>query len=260
MAEITAALVKELRDATGISMLKCKQALEKSAGDLEKARDILRKQGEADAAKRSEKAAGEGVVALKISEDSKKGAILQLFCETDFVAKGDNFTNLAEELAGVALEKGADEMKIASAEKIQEGIQKNGENIKLGAVEILAGERIASYLHSNGKIGVLVSFSGDEETGKDVAMQIAAMNPRVVNPDEIPNEEVAKEKEIQKEMLAKENKPAGIIEKILEGKLRKFREEQSLMKQAFVKDSSKTVETFLNEKNAKVEKFVRLSI
>ncbi|MCK5472313.1 translation elongation factor Ts, partial [Candidatus Gracilibacteria bacterium] len=231
MVEITAALVKELRDATGISMLKCKQALEEASGDLEKAREILRKQGEADAAKRSEKAAGEGVVAMKISEDSKKGAILQLFCETDFVAKGDNFTNLAEELAEETLEKGANKMKAASEEKIREGIQKNGENIKLGAVEILEGEQIANYIHSNKKIGVLISFSGDEETGKDVAMQVAAMNPRVVNPEEISNEEVAKEKEIQKEMLAKEDKPAEIIEKILEGKLRKFRDEQSLMKQ-----------------------------
>jgi len=255
---ITAAQVKELRDATGISMIKCKQALEEAAGDPEKAREILRKQGEADAAKRSERTAGEGVVVVKISADGKKGAILQLFCETDFVAKGDAFTELAGELISEALD--GKDVKNESEEKIQEGIQKNGENIKLGDVVVLEGEKVASYLHSNGKIGVLVSFSGDEEVGKDVAMQIAAMNPAVLSPEEVKEEDVEAEAKIQKEILEKEGKPAEMIEKIMEGKLKKFREEQALIKQAFVKDSSKTVEQFLAESGAKVEKFVRLAI
>jgi elongation factor Ts len=256
MAKITAAQVKELRDATGISMLKCKQSLEEANGDLEKAREILRKLGEADAAKRSEKEAGEGVIAVKA--EGGKAVILQLLCETDFVAKGENFTNLAAELAEDAL--AGKDLKTESEAKIQEAIQKNGENIKIGEVEILEGEKVASYLHSNGKIGVLVSFSGDEEIGKDIAMQIAAMNPSVLSPDEVNEDEVAKEAEIQKEILAKEGKPAEMIEKIMEGKLKKFRDSQSLVKQAFVKDSSKTVEAFLTENNAKVEKFVRLAI
>jgi elongation factor Ts len=256
MAKITAAQVKELRDATGISMLKCKQSLEEANGDLEKAREILRKLGEADAAKRSEKEAGEGVIAVKA--EGGKAVILQLLCETDFVAKGENFTNLAAELAEDAL--AGKDLKTESEAKIQEAIQKNGENIKIGEVEILEGEKVASYLHSNGKIGVLVSFSGDEEIGKDIAMQIAAMNPSVLSPDEVNEDGVAKEAEIQKEILAKEGKPAEMIEKIMEGKLKKFRDSQSLVKQAFVKDSSKTVEAFLTENNAKVEKFVRLAI
>ncbi len=256
MAEITAALVKELRDATGISMLKCKQSLEEADGNLEKAREILRKLGEADAAKRSEKEAGEGVIALKA--EGGKAAILQLFCETDFVAKGENFMNLAAELAADAL--AGKDIKTESESRIQEAIQKNGENIKIGEVEILEGEKVASYLHSNGKIGVLVSFSGDEEVGKDIAMQVAAMNPSVLSPDEVNEDEVAKEAEIQKEILMKEGKPAEMIEKIMEGKLKKFRESQSLVKQAFVKDSSKTVEAFLAENNTKIEKFVRLEI
>jgi len=256
MSEITASLVKELRDATGISILKCKQALEKADGDSEKAREILRKQGESDAAKRSEKEAMEGVIALKT--EAKKAAILQLFCETDFVAKGDNFRNLAAELVNEAFE--GKDVKTEGEAKIQEGIQKNGENIKLGEIEILEGDQLASYLHPNGKIGVLVSFSGGEEIGKDIAMQVAAMNPSVLTPDEVEDEEVTKEAEIQKEILAKEGKPAEMIEKIMEGKLRKFRDEKSLVKQTFVKDSSKTVEQFLTENNAKVQKFVRLAI
>jgi elongation factor Ts len=256
MAEITAAQVKELRDATGISMMKCKQALDEAAGDLEKAREVLRKQGEADAAKRSDKAAGEGAVAIKA--EGGKAAILQLFCETDFVAKGDSFQDLAKELVDEAFD--GKDIEAKSEAKIQEGIQKNGENIKLGEVEILEGDAVASYIHSNGKIGVLVSFSGDEEVGKDIAMQVAAMNPSVLSPDEVSDAEVAKEAEIQKEILAKEGKPAEMLEKIMEGKLKKFREEKALVKQAFVKDSSKTVEAFLAENNAKIEKFVRLEI
>lgn len=256
MAEITAVLVKQLRDATGISMLKCKQSLEEANGDLEKAREVLRKLGEADAAKRSDKEAGEGVIAVK-AEDGK-AAMLQLFCETDFVAKGESFQNLAAELVADAL-VGKD-IKTESEAKIQEAIQKNGENIKIGEVNILEGEKVASYLHSNEKIGVLVSFSGADEIGKDIAMQVAAMNPSVLNPDEVDEAEVAKEAEIQKEILAKEGKPAEMIEKIMEGKLKKFRDSQSLVKQAFVKDSAKTVEAFLAENNAKVEKFVRLAI
>ncbi len=258
MAEITASLVKELRDATGISMIKCKQSLEEAEGDLEKAREILRKQGESDAAKRSKRTAGEGVIAIKSSEDGKKAAIVQLFCETDFVAKGDNFLQLAEELVNDALE--GKDIKTEGEEKIQEGVQKNGENIKIGEVAVVEGEQVASYIHSNSKIGVLVSFSGDVEAGKDVAMQIAAMNPTVLNPEEVNDEDVEKEAKIQKEMLEKEGKPAEMIEKIMEGKIKKFRGEQALVKQPFVKDSSKTVEQFLGESGTTVEKFVRLAI
>ncbi|MCF7846193.1 MAG: translation elongation factor Ts [Candidatus Peribacteraceae bacterium] len=258
MAEITAALVKELRDATGIAMLKCKKALEEATGDLEKARDILRKAGEADAAKRSERDAGEGVVAVKISKDGQKAAAVQLFCETDFVAKNEEFTKLADELAAETL-AGAD-VASTSEPKIQEAIQKNGENIKLGEIQILEGEAVSAYIHSNNKIGVLVAGKGKTEVLNDVAMQIAAMSPTVVKPEEVSDEEVAKEAEIQKEILAKEGKPADMVDKIMEGKLRKFREEKSLLKQAFVKDASKTVEQFLAEKSAQVDKFIRLAI
>ncbi len=258
MAEITAALVKELRDATGIAMLKCKKALEESNGDLEKARDILRKAGESDAAKRAERSVCEGVVAIKISDDEKKAVALQLFCETDFVAKNAEFVALADALAADAL--AGEDVVNSGKEKITAAIQKNGENIKIGEVQIVEAATVASYLHSNKKIGVLVAGTGKAEILSDIAMQIAAMNPSVISPDEVATEEVAKETEIQKEILAKEGKPAEMIEKILAGKLRKFREEKSLLKQSFVKDSSKTVEQFLAENSAQVEKFVRLAV
>lgn len=258
MAEITAALVKELRDATGIAMLKCKKALEEADGDLEKARDILRKAGESDAAKRAERSVCEGVVAIKIAGDEKKAVALQLFCETDFVAKNEEFIALADALAASALT--GEDVVTSSAAQINEAIQKNGENIKIGEVQIVEAETVASYLHSNKKIGVLVAGAGKSEILNDVAMQIAAMNPSVISPEEVGAEEVAKETEIQKEILAKEGKPAEMIARILEGKLRKFREEKSLLKQPFVKDSSKNVEQFLAENSAKVEKFVRLAV
>ncbi len=258
MPEITAALVKELRDATGIAMLKCKKALDSAEGDLEKAREILRKSGEADATKRAERTAGEGVVAVKISDDGKKGVALQLFCETDFVAQNSEFVALADELAAEAFEN--PELAKSSEEKIRAAIQKNGENIKLGEIKILDGESVAGYSHSNKKIGVLVAGTGSAEILSDIAMQIAAMNPSVITPDEVADDEVAAEMAIQKEILAKEGKPAEMLDKILEGKLRKFRDEKSLTKQSFVKDSSKTVEQFLAENSAKVEKFERLSI
>lgn len=261
MSEISLSSIKELRESTGISMMKCKSALEEANGDIEQAREILRKQGEKDAAKKSERTTGEGRVVLKISEDKKSAVAVQILCETDFVARGDDFIKFTDDIASIALEKGAEETPAATENLIQEGIQKIGENIQLGKVESVEANVVSGYTHSNNKIGVLVALSeGSEEVGRDIAMQIAAMNPRYLNPEDVPEEEIAKEKEIASEELAKEGKPTEIVEKILEGKLRKFCDEQSLVKQAFVKDSSKTVEQYLQENGAKIEKFVRLAI
>ena len=259
MAKISVALVKELRDSTGIAMLKCKAALEEADGDVDAAREILRKQGESDAAKRSERSTAEGVVKLNIADD--KGVALKLLCETDFVARGDDFQKLADDLLKIAVEKGTDAAKADAENLLKEGIQKVGENLQLGEVESLEGDNIASYIHSNDKIGVLVSLKGgNEEVGRDIAMQIAAMDPSVISPDDVPEEDVDKEKEIQAEALKVEGKPAEMIDKILEGKIRKFRDEKSLLKQAFVKDSDKTVEKFMEENKTEVEKFIRLAI
>jgi len=256
MAEITAAQVKELRDATGISMMKCKNALVEANGDLEAARDILRKSGEKDAAKKADRETGEGGVFVTIADG--KAAIVALACETDFVARGDDFQNAGKELTALTLEKGADTAKAEAEPIVQATVQKCGENIQLTDAATLEGETLGSYIHSNGKIGVAVAMTGgSEELAKDVAMQVAAMNPTVVTPDEVSEADVAKETEIQREMLAAEGKPAEMAEKILEGKIRKFREEKALVKQVFVKDGSQTVEKVLEAAGAKVEKFVR---
>jgi elongation factor Ts len=256
---VSTSLVKELRESTGISLLKCKNALEEANGDLAKAREILQKAGEKDAAKKAERSTKEGCVAVKIA--GRKGAAVQVFCETDFVARGDDFVALAEKLAEIALEKGVGEARKEAENLIKMGIQKIGENIQLGKIKILENAEMASYLHSNRKIGVLVSLKkGSQEIGKEVAMQVAAMNPNFLHPADVPADLTEKEREIQKEILMKENKPAEILDKILIGKLRKFCDEQSLLKQAFVKDSSKNVEQFLAESDTEIEEFVRLHI
>lgn len=261
MAEITAALVKELRDATGISMMKCKEALTEANGDMEKARDILRKQGEKDAAKKSSRDAGEGRIAVQISKDGKRAVAVKLLCETDFAARGDDFVKLANDIAELALNKGVEIAKKESEELIKSAFTKIGENLKLADIKELEGVSTGSYIHSNNKIGVMVTLKkGTNEVAKDIAMQVAAMNPAYLLPTDVPEEEVAKEKEIAIELLKKEGKPEAMLEKILPGKLQKFRDEQSLVKQPFVKDQSKTVEQFLKEVNAEIEKFVRLAI
>ncbi len=262
MSAITAAQVKELRDATGISMLKCKSALEEAAGDLEKAREILRKSGEKDAAKKADRTTGEGIVIAKISDDGKKAALVQIFCETDFVARGDDFQQLATDLVELALTQGTDAAKTTAEPLIQATLQKVGENVQLGEIKVEeSAGTIGSYIHGNGKIGVLVALkSGSAEIARDIAMQVAAMNPSYLRPEDVPAADVEKEQAIQKEMLLKEGKPADMLDKIMEGKLRKFRDEQSLVKQTFVKDPSKTVEQVLKETDAEIEQFVRLAI
>lgn len=263
MAEVTAALVKELRDATGISLLKCKQALEEAAGDIEKAREILRKSGEKDAAKKADRSTSEGVVVAKITDDGKKAAIVQVFCETDFVARGEDFQGVASRLADVALEKGVEAAHAEADVLVQGAIQKVGENVRVGDIKLTDTPDgvIGSYIHANHKIGVLVTLkAGTADVARDIAMQVAALNPGYLLPEDVPTAEMEKEREVQAEILKNEGKPADMIEKIIEGKLKKFREEQSLIKQAFVKDSSKTVEQFLREMNAEIVSFLRLAI
>lgn len=263
MSIVTAELVGKLRAATGISLMKCKQALEEAGGDLEKARDVLRKQGEKDAAKKADRSTSEGVVIARTSADGKKGALVQIFCETDFVARGEDFQSLANELVEIALTKGADVAKQEGEKLIQGAIQKIGENVRLGdiAVDESKDSFMATYVHGNQKIGVLVTLkTGSAEVGRDIAMQIAALNPGYLLPEEVPTAELEKEREVQAEILKKEGKPEEMISKIIEGKLRKFREDQSLIKQAFVKDASKTVEQFLKESNTEIARFFRFSI
>jgi len=256
---ITAQQVKELRDATGISMMKCKNALEESNGDLEAARDILRKAGEKDAAKKSDRETGEG--AIFIAKEDGKAAIIQIRCETDFVARDENFVETGNMLAQKALTEGAEAAQAAGEEALQGAIQKLGENIQLGEVKVVEAATIGSYIHSNNKIGVLVMLaSGGEDIAKQVAMHAAAMSPSYLTPDEVTDEEVERERGVQLEILKNEGKPEEMIEKIMEGKLKKFREESALIKQPFAMDSSKMVEQFLSENSAEITGFVRLAI
>jgi len=256
---ITAQQVKELRDATGISMMKCKQALEEANGDLEAARDILRKAGEKDAAKKSDRETGEG--AIFMAKEDGKAAVIQIRCETDFVARDENFSTAGNTLAATAFADGEDAARAAAEEVLQGAIQKLGENIQLGEVRVVEAAIIGSYIHSNNKIGVLVMLaSGSEDIAKQVAMHTAAMSPSYLTPDEVTDEEIERERGIQLEILKNEGKPEEMIEKIMEGKLKKFREESALVKQPFAMDSSKTVEQFLSENGAEISGFVRLAI
>ena len=251
-------LIKKLRDMTGVSMTACKSALEESNGDLDQAIDVLRKKGEAKAADRAVRETSQGAITVKI--DGEKAAITKLECETDFVSMGDDFAEVGEKVASMLLNG-----EISEADRdlqiITEAGLKMGENIKIGEMKMLNGGTLGSYVHSNKKIGVVVQLEGgNQELAKDIAMHIAATSPVVISPEEISNELVEKEKEIWKEQLAQEGKTGDIVEKIMLGKEKKFREENALLKQQFVKNPDQTVEDLVNSASAKVLSFTRYSI
>lgn len=250
--------IKELRNATGVSMMACKKALEESDGDLEKAVDILRKKGESKAAERAGASTAQGAIVVK--SEGNKSAMVELQCETDFVAKGDDFLAVAETLADKLL-KGEIKPEDRDLPEIKEAVLKLGENIKVGNMAVVEGDNVGDYVHSNSKIGVLVSLTGgDTETARDIAMHVAAMNPEVVSPDQVPDDLVEKEKEIWADQLKTEGKPEEIIDKIMMGKEKKFREENALVKQAFVKDPEKLIEQILRDADADVDEFVRFAV
>jgi len=264
---ITASDVAKLRAATGVSMLKCKKALEESNGDQEKALQILRKQGEESAGKLASRSAKEGAIVEAISSDKKKGALALLSSETDFVAGNEDFLKVAKQLAQITLDENKEAAEAKSKALIPTLIAKLGENISLNAIQVLENKDgfVASYIHSNNKIGVLIAINGEanEENiaaGRDAAMQVAAMNPDVANPEEVSNEAVEKEKEIWKDQLKKSGKPEAIFDKIMMGKEKKFREEQALTTQPFIKNNDITVGQYLTQKKLKVVKFLRLAV
>jgi len=257
MTSITAQQVSSLRKRTGVGMMAVKKALEEAAGDEEKAIELLRKRGEAQAVKKSDREQAEG--GIFIESAGSKAAIVHLACETDFVARGDDFQSAGQSLAKMALEKGTDAVQNEAKSSMPELINKLGENISLTDAQVVEGSTLGTYVHSNSKIGTIVSLEGgSEEIARDVAMHAAAMAPEVITPEEVNAKDVEKEKEIWKEQLAKEGKPAEIIEKIMMGKEKKFREESALIKQKFVKDPSMTVEKYLD--GAKVSAYVRLAL
>ena len=257
---ITAADINKLRQATGAGMLDCRKALTESNGDFENAIDWLRKQGQKVAAKRSDREAKEGVVIAKTTADKKSGIILCISCETDFVSKNADFVAFAQSIADAAIEgnvQTAEELKSVTIngtsveEMINEKLAAIGEKISLSKFERVNAPYVASYIHGAYRMGVLVSMTKEAaDAGKDVAMQIAAMNPLAVDEASVPAETVAREKDIAIEQIKAEGKPAEIAEKIAIGKVNKFFKENTLMAQAFVKDSSKSVGDYLKSIDA----------
>jgi len=256
MATITAADVNKLRQQTGAGMMDCRKALVESDGDFEKAVDYLRKKGQKVAALRSDRETKEGVIIAKTTADNTSGVIVGLSCETDFVAKNEDFIQFAQSIVDLALSKGVasiEELGAAAldgatvADKVNDQVAKIGEKITLSKFEKVNAAAVTAYIHGNYRMGVLVGFSKpvSEEVGKDIAMQIAAMSPIAVDADSVPAELVAREKEIAVEQVKAEGKPAEMAEKIAQGKVNKFFKESTLLQQAFVKDSNKTVADYL---------------
>jgi len=257
---ISAQDVNKLRQMTGAGMMDCKKALVEADGDFEKAIEILRKKGQKVSAARSGKEASEGSVFIKTSEDSSIAVLIALNCETDFVAKNEEFQQLGEQIVSAAYAHkpaGIDELLALDingtpiSEKITSLVGKIGEKIEISEFVTLEGEVVIPYIHAGSKLGVLVALknangSSVEEAGKDVAMQIAAMNPVAVDKDDVDSSVIEKELEIGREQAKAEGKPDNIIDKIAEGKLSKFFKESTLLNQQFVKDNSITIAKYLD--------------
>ncbi len=259
MATVTAALVKELRERTGAGMMECKKALVEANADIELAIENMRKSGAAKAAKKAGNVAAEGAIIIK--EENGSAVLLEVNCQTDFVAKDGNFTAFAQEVAAAALASKAtvEELQAQFEEARVALVAKIGENINIRRVQYVEGTAIASYRHGE-KIGVVVAGEGDAETLKHVAMHVAASKPEYVNPKDVPADVVAKEKEVQVEIAMNEGKPAEIAEKMVVGRMKKFTGEISLTGQAFIMEPKKTVGEMLKEKGASVATFVRLEV
>lgn len=273
---ISAAEVNKLRQMTGAGLMDCKQALSENNGDFEAAIDFLRKKGAKIAAKRADREATEGAVIAKTNSEGTVGVVIVLSCETDFVAKNEGFVSFAHEIADTAIAH-----KPASAEalkaltvgsatleaRLMEEVAKIGEKIDVVKYEIIEGANLIPYIHGANRMGVLVELSNAPSdaniaAGKDVAMQIAAMNPVAVDKDGVDSTMIERELEIGREQARQEGKPEAMIEKIAEGKLQKFYKESTLLNQEFVKDSSKTVAAMLNsvESGLTVKQFKRVQL
>jgi elongation factor Ts len=276
MSAISAQDVNKLRQMTGAGMMDCKKALTEADGDFEKAIEILRKKGQKVSASRSDRDAKEGSVFIKVSDDRKEAVLIALNCETDFVAKNEEFQSLGKLIADTAYaNKPADKDALLNLkagaftlnDKIVELVGKIGEKIEVSEYIHMKGETVVPYIHAGSKLGVLVSLKGINgkdvtEAGKDVGMQIAAMNPVAVDEKSVDKTLIEKELEIAKAQILAEGKPENMVEKIAQGKLNKFFKESTLLHQAFVKDNSKTVAQYLDSvsKGLTVAEFKRVTI
>ncbi len=270
---IAATLVKELRERTGAGMMECKKALVEANGDIELALENMRKAGQAKADKKAGRVAAEGLVG--VYTESNMASIVEINSETDFVARNDDFKAFVDVIAGRVLQTKVTEVAALLEQPLQNGadetieaarqelVTKIGENISLRRADMLIaaeGGHVASYIHG-GRIGVIVQLDGgDEALAKDLAMHIAASRPQVVNPEEVPADLIEKEKEIFSAQAAQSGKPAEIIEKMVDGRIKKFLNEVSLVGQPYIKDPNQTVGALLKETKAKVAKFVRFEV
>ena len=270
MTSITASMVKELRERTGLGMMDCKKALSEASGDMEKAIEDLRKASGIKAAKKASRVATEGVVMVKISGDGNRGVIVEVNSETDFVARDENFLRFAGEALEAAYNENETSIEGLLSKGLEESrqalVQKIGENISVRRIERLSFENanqgiVESYVHNNAKIGVLISLKGgDEALARDIAMHVAAVNPLVVRPEDVPEDVLAKESEIYAAQARESGKPDEIVEKMISGRLRKFVSEVSLLEQQFVKDPESKIRDLLAEVGADVVQFVRYEV
>ncbi|MGB4400999.1 MAG: translation elongation factor Ts [Daejeonella sp.] len=273
--QITAADVNKLRQQTGAGMMDCKKALTEANGDFEAAIDYLRKKGAKVAASRQDRESNEGVVIAKTTADGKRGVIIEFNCETDFVAKNADFVAFANSIADLAVEKNPSSLEELTnlelnGEKLADTIisqtGKIGEKVGVSKFETVTGEKVIAYIHGNYRLGVLVALSANpasaDEVGKDVAMQIAAMNPVAIDKNDVDSKTIERELEIAKDVIRAEGKPEEMVEKIAAGKLNKFYKDSTLLNQEFVKDSSKSVAQFLNDvdKGLTVTAFKRVQL
>lgn len=264
MSTISAADVNKLRQLTGAGMMDCKKALTESNGDFEAAIDFLRKKGQKISLNRADRAAKEGAV-IAITNDSRTtGVVIELNCETDFVAKNEDFVKFAQEIANLALEnkpasiealKALSTGNLSLEQKMLDEMGKTGEKMEISKYEIINGTNVVAYIHAGNRMGVLVEMNNAPSdanlaAGKDTAMQIAAMNPIALNEKEVPQDTINREIEVGKEQAIAEGKPAEMAEKIAQGRLNKFFKEYTLLNQEFVKDSSKTISKMLNDTEA----------
>ena len=258
MAEISAGLVKELRERTGLPMMECKKALAETNGDINKAEELLRIKSGAKASKAAGRIAAEGVIGSYISADAKLGALIELNCETDFVARNEDFLDFAKSLAEVAATR---DPGTAEEDKRQKLVQKIGENITIRRFKRMQAKgKLALYVHAGAKIGVLVDFEGADEVGKDVAMHIAFAKPKHLSKGEVPQDVVQQERKIQEARAKESGKPAEIAAKMVEGAVNKFLGEITLLGQPFIKDDKQSVEKMLAAKKAKVNGYAFLVV
>lgn len=267
MAEVTAALVKELRERTGLGMMECKKALVEAGADIEKAIEELRKSSGMKAAKKAGRTAADGVVVTKVAADGSYGVALEVNSETDFVARDGNFLGFVGKVLDQAFATKQVDVAALMAGELETArealVQKIGENISVRRVRLIeaANGTVGTYVHSTGRIAVLVGLKGgDAELAKDVAMHIAAVNPQVVRQDDVSADVIAKEKEIYTAQAAESGKPADIVEKMVLGRIKKFLAEVSLLDQAFVKDPDTTIGNLVKKAGAEVVEFVRFEV